>query len=322
MRSLVSRHHTSRHHTIASRLPVVLAFVVLAVVAAPDRALAQSTSGDRKPRVVLTGRIDVVAGERTGAVVIVHGPAVIGGDVKGSVVALNGNVRVTGRVSGNVVAVKGRAIIAAGATVDGDVMSSRRPIVAPGATVKGDVRTENFANYFRGLGWLLWFGWWLAVSVSVFVLGLLFLGLAPRAVHAGMAVARSGVGAAIGWGLAMTIGLPIVSVLLLVTLIGIPLGLIGLLSLALLYGLGYALSALILGRRLIKEPRGVVLAFSVGLVILRVIDLIPLIGNLVTFAATVFGVGALTIAAWRAARGSPAQERSEVAPGVAGSLAG
>jgi hypothetical protein len=295
---------------------------LLALAATPGRAFAESTNGDRKARVVLTGRIDVLPGERTGSVVIFDGPAVIAGDVKGSVVALNGNVRVTGTVTDNVVAVKGRAVIDAGAEVGGDVMSSRRPVIAPGAIVKGDVRTENFANYFRALGWFLWFGWWLAVSVSVFVLGLLFLAFAPRAVNAGMAVARSRVGAAIGWGLAMTIGLPIVSVLLLVTLVGIPLGLIGLLSLALLCALGYALSAVILGRRLVKAPRGMVLAFSVGLLILRVVDLIPLIGNLVTFAATVFGLGALTVAAWRAARGSAAVERSDVPPGVAGSLAG
>jgi hypothetical protein len=287
----------------------------MAVLATPGRALAQTTETGRKVRVVVTGRIDVRSGERTGSVVIFDGPAVIGGDVKGSVVALNGSIRVTGKVSDNVVAVKGRAVIDAGANIGGDVMSSRRPVVAPGATVKGDVRTENFANYFRAVGWFLWFGWWLAVSVSVFALGLLLLALAPRAARAGIDVARSRAGAAIAWGLAMAVGLPIVSFLVLFTLVGIPLGLIGLLSLALLYGLGYTLAALILGRALIKEPRGAVLAFAGGLLILRVIDLIPVIGNLVTFAATVFGLGALTVAGWRAARGSPAAGTGQLSGG-------
>ena len=305
-----------------SRVPLLAVLVALAVLATPGPALAQTTETGRKVRVVVTGRVDVRPGERTGSVVIFDGPAVIGGDVKGSVVALNGNVRVTGKVSDNVVAVKGRAFIDAGANVGGDVMSSRRPVVAPGATVKGDVRTENFANYFRALGWFLWFAWWLAVSVSVFALGLLVLALAPRAARAGIEVARGRAGAAVAWGLAMAVGLPIVSFLVLFTLVGIPLGLIGLLSLALLYGLGYALAALILGRALIKEPRGPVLAFAVGLLILRVIDLIPVIGNLVTFAATVFGLGALTVAGWRAARGSPAAgagqlSGGEIAPQVA-----
>jgi len=310
MRSVVSR-----NHLVTSRLPVLAVLVALAVVATPDRAFAQSTQEGRKNRVVVTGGIDVRPGERTGSVVVVDGPVVIGGDVKGSVVALNGSVRVTGRVTDNVVAVKGRAVVAAGADVGGDVMSSRRPVVAPGATVKGDVRRENFANYFRALGWLLWFGWWLAVSVSVFALGLLLFALAPRVAPAATDVARSRAGTAVAWGLAMAIGLPIVSVLLLFTLVGIPLGLIGLLSLAVLYGLGYALAALVLGRALIKEPRRAVLAFCLGLLILRVIDLVPVIGNLVTFAATLFGLGALTVAGWRAARGSPATAAAHVSAG-------
>ena len=316
MRSLISR-----HHPVASRVPIVLAFVALAV-AIPGRASAQSPVGEREPRVVLTGRVDVLPGERTESVVIFDGPAVIRGDVKGSVVALNGSVRVFGKVTDNVVAVRGRAVIEEGGDVDGDVMSSRRPVVAPGGRVGGEVRRVNFANYFEGLGWFLWFAWWLAVSVSVFVLGLLLVLLAPRAAAAGIAAARSRVGAAIGWGLLMTIGLPIVSVLLLLTLVGIPLGLIGLLSLALLYGLGYALAALVLGRKLIKEPTSAVLAFIVGLLILRVIDLIPGLGNLITFAATVFGLGALTVAGWRAARGAPVVGRPDVAPGVPDPVAG
>ncbi len=192
---------------------------------------------------------------------------------------------------------------ASSARVDGDVVSSERPLVAPGAKVDGDIRRTNFRNYFRALGWALWFGWWLAVSISLFVLGVVLLAIAPRMFPPILDVARTRVGPVIGWGLIMAIGLPIVSVLVMVTLIGIPLGLIGLLSLALLYSLGYVIAALLLGRRLLAEPRNVVLAFLVGLLILRVVGLIPVLGGLVTAAATIYGVGALTITAWRAARG-------------------
>ena len=65
----------------------------------------------------------------------------------------------------------------------------------------------------------------------------------------------------------MAVGLPIISALLLVTLIGLPLGLVGLLSLALLYTVGYVVAALLLGRKLVREPRSVYLAFFIGLVI-------------------------------------------------------
>jgi hypothetical protein len=64
-------------------------------------------------------------------------------------------------------------------------------------------------------------------------------------------------------------------------------------------------AALILGRRLVREPRSVYLAFLVGWIILRLADLVPVLGNIVTVVATVYGLGALTVAAWRAARGHP-----------------
>ena len=162
MRTLVSRQHTT---LAASRLPLLAILVALAVVATPGRALAQSDQGGRKNQIVITGHVDVRRGERTGTVVILDGPAVIDGDVKGSVVALRGNVHVTGRVSDHVVAVRGRAFIKSGARVGGDVVSRERPVVASDATVAGNVRRENIANYFRALGWFLWFAWWVAVSV-------------------------------------------------------------------------------------------------------------------------------------------------------------
>src|SRR5437667_6625788 len=136
MRMLVSRQHTT---VAASRLPLLSILAALAVVATPDRALAQSDQGARKNQIVLTGHVDVRRGERTGTVVILDGPAVIGGDVKGSVVALRGNVHVTGRVSDHVVAVRGRVFIKSGARVGGDVVSRERPVVASDATVAGDV---------------------------------------------------------------------------------------------------------------------------------------------------------------------------------------
>jgi hypothetical protein len=282
-------------------LIVTMAGLIVGVFAAP--AAAQTRRKSDGPRVVLTGRVDVGSAERTDSVVIFDGPAVIAGDVNGAVVAFNGDVRVRGNVDEAVVVLRGRAIIEADATVGGDVVSSKRPRVAAGATVDGRVRRVNFANYFRALGWVLWLVWWLAVSVSIFVLGFLVLALTPRVAARALEVARTRVGPTIAWGLVMAVGLPIVSILVLLTLVGIPLGLIGLFSLALLYGLGYVVAALALGRRLIREPTSAYLAFFVGLLVLRVVALIPVLGNLVTAAATVYGLGALTVAAWRAARG-------------------
>lgn len=290
-----------RHRRMARGAGLLGAALLAALVAAATPASAQAeANGDTQ--IVVTGRAEVRAGERADTVVIFDGPAVIDGTVNGAVVALNGDIRVTGTVDEDVVALRGRAIIESGARVGGDVVSSESPQVAPGATIEGDTRTVRFS--FRAVGLFFWFAWWVAATVSLAILGLLLLRLAPAAMAACLAVARNDVAAAAGWGLAVAIGLPIASVAML-TLVGIPLGLLGLLSLAILYSLGYVVAALALGRSVVKEPTSVYLSFLVGLGVLRVVGLVPVVGGLVTFLAFAFGLGAVAIAGSRAARRPP-----------------
>ena len=290
------------------RVGLLVLGLSLLVTALATPAVAQTDVEDDGARVVITGRVEVTANERVDTVVIFDGPAVIDGSVDGSVVAFNGDILVRGDVDDEVVAFNGRAIVERGATVGGDVLSQDRPAVAEGARVDGDIRRVNFSNWFRSLGWVLWLGWWLAVTISLFVFGVLLLALVPRIFPPILEVARTRVGAVILWGLIVAVGLPIACGIVMVTLVGIPLGLIGLLSLALLYSLGFVVASLALGRRLLAEPRSVYLAFFVGLIILRVVGVIPVLGGLVTLAAIVYGVGALTITARRAGRGQQTYE--------------
>jgi hypothetical protein len=289
--------------------------VVAAVLALASPASAQGEA-DTDTHVVLTGRVEVRAGERVDTVVILDGPAVVDGHAEGAVVALNGDIRVSGTVEEAVVALNGRATIANGARVGGDVVSSKAPVVEPGATVEGETRTVRFS--LRALGFFFWLLWWIAVTISLLILGVLLLALAPAAMGASQLVARNEPGRAVGWGLLIAVGLPVVSVLVMLTVVGIPLGLVALLALALVYAMGYVVAALALGRTMVKEPRGRFLAFLAGLVVLRLVGLIPFLGGLVTFVAAAFGLGALAIAARRAARtpapmGTPAPRTGRVA---------
>ncbi|HEX2047836.1 MAG TPA: hypothetical protein VHF27_08730 [Acidimicrobiales bacterium] len=275
------------------------ALVVSAFLTGAAPASAQTAEGD-DVHVVLTGRVEIRTGERAGTVVILDGPVVIAGTVDGAVVALNGDIRVSGTVEDDVVALNGRAVIERGARVGGDVVSSKSSTVDAGATVEGETRTVRFS--FRALGVFFWVAWWLALTVSVVVLGVLLLALAPAMLAASHAVARSEVGSSIASGLLVAVGLPIASALVLLTLVGIPLGLLGLLSLAPLYAVGFVVAGLTLGRLIVKEPASRYLALLAGLVILRLVGLVPAVGGLVTFLASAYGIGAVATAGWRAAR--------------------
>ena len=291
---------------------VALALLILAVT--PAGAAAQDADDSfRGDRVVITGPVTIDRGETADDVFVVDGPVAVAGTVRGDLVVINGRLRISGTVEGDAVAIADRAALAPGARVGGDfVYGDKEPLVAGGATVEGDVDRVNVGEITDPAGFIGAAALWIAVSVSALVLGLLLLWLAPRALDAAFAAFSTSLGATIGWGLLLFFGLPILAVIALVTLVGIPLGVALLLALLPLYAIGYTTSAWLLGRRLVGPPRGRVLAFLAGLAILRLLAIIPIVGGIVWFAATVVGLGALLVATWRARRDYP--QRAEPAP--------
>jgi hypothetical protein len=307
---------------------VGLAAVVLAAFASPAGAATNGPLRDDR-RINISGGVVVAAGEVVnGPVVSVDGPAIIngtvndvyvgngrldiGGQVSGDVLVVHGDVVITGRVGGDVVALDGRITTSVGARVNGDVTSRKAPNVAPG-TVGGHVRTLNLGNLLSGFLIVFLIFLWIAVTVSVAILGLLFVLLFPRAADATAAAGRR-FWPTLGWGALIGIVGPILGVLVFVTIVGIPFGLGVLSALNVLAPLGYVASSLILGRLLVKSTSTGrrIGAFFVGFGILRAAALIPGIGVIVWVLACIYGLGALTRAAWRAGRRAP--EALPVAP--------
>jgi hypothetical protein len=245
-------------------------------------------------------------GGDTDDIVIFDGPVTVPDRVTGDVVAFSGGVTIPGTVDGDVVVFSGPAVLEPRARVRGDLIYGEdRPLVPGGASVAGDVRQVDFEALsvpFNFAGRLVF---WLAFSVSSLALGLLLLWLGGRAGDAAFETARARFGPAVGWGLALFFGLPIVAVLALVTLVGIPLGVALLLALVPLYAVGYSASAWLLGRTLLGPPRARAISFLAGWGILRLAALIPFVAGLAWFAATVFGLGVLLEAARQARRPPP-----------------
>ena len=116
----------------------------------------------------------------------------------------------------------------------------------------------------------------------------------------------SRVGPSIGWGLLVGIVGPLLAVLVFSSVVGIPLAVVMLGAVAILSPLGYVTSAFALGRRLVISDTtgGRIGAFFAGFGILRGAALIPGLGFLVWLGASIYGIGALAIAAWGAGRGA------------------
>lgn len=267
-------------------------------------------SGAIGDQIVLSGRVTIEEGESVGNVVVFHGPVTILGDVREAVVVFDGRVRISGAVGEDVVVFNGDVTLEDGARVGGDLWSLREPEIASGATVQGDV--GRIRNIHVAYPLAARFAIWLAFSISTLVLGLILLGLAGRGMEAAAAAGRSRMGAAAGWGILLLVGLPIAAVLLLVTLVGIPLGIAVMLGLYLVYVVGYTVGAYALGRVLVKPPRRRAPAFFAGWGILRAVALVPFLGGLAWTLATIGGLGAIIVAVWRARRAAASLPPPEV----------
>jgi hypothetical protein len=276
-------------------LGVLLSFPVVLALAAPARAVGLNTKDE--PQVVLTGKVVVESGQTVGDVVIFNGPSTIAGTVHGSFTSFNGDVTISGTVTKSVTSFNGDVTITGTARIGGDLVTNSTPTVAPGATIAGTRRHVNTDVLLGRVRWISRFAWWVAVTFSILVFGFVLLWLFPRAAEAVAATALQRVGPSIGLGFAFFFGIPIVAVAALVTVIGIPLGLGTLLALGAIYELGYTASCFALGRALVKLPSNRFLAFLAGWGIMRGVALIPVLGGLLWFAAAVYGLGVLAVAA-------------------------
>ena len=296
-----------------------LRHAVLAVVATQAVLLVGAGSASAATdHLVITGGATVPAGQTAGDVVVLDGTVRIGGHVTGDVISVSGPVRVTGRVDGDLIAVSDRAFLGSSARVGGDLLyGDERPVLARGASVGGEVSNEDWADAANGWGWVSLIGWWLAVSVSTLVVGVLLVALAPAALDAAERAVRDRLGATVAWGLGIAIVVPLLAVLALVTLVGIPFGIALLLAAIPVLLVAYVASAWMLGRRVLRNrSTSRWAALFAGWGILRVLALIPVLGALVGLVATVVGLGALAVASWRAGRpGAPAARPEGPPPG-------
>lgn len=322
----------------------VLAVTAVAVLAAP--AAAGQTARDRfrddDRRINVSGGVVIGEDETvTGEVVSLDGDVLVLGTVENDILVGRGDLTVNGTVRGDILVVRGDATVAdggvvrgditvidgrvitqEGAEVSGDVKSRKEPRIAP-KTVTGDVEKINLTNAINGIVIAFLIFLWITTTIAVAILGVLFIALFPRAADATVAAGKR-FWASLGMGLLVGIGLPIIGVVVLATVIGIPIG-IGIFSgLTVLGPLGYVVASLELGRLMVKGTSGGARfgAFFAGFGILRLVALIPGIGFIVWYLASLYGLGAIVIAAWRAGHGStpaapPAPEATPAAPPAA-----
>jgi hypothetical protein len=215
--------------------------------------------------------------------VVLEGPIVVSGQVSGSVIALDGSIHLLGS-----------------AQVAGDVLAHDGVTVAAGARVDGNVRDGvafTLNGPLRAIGALVS---WLAVAVSTLVLGLSMVLMTPRAMERSALAGRTAPWASLAWGVGLAVVLPPAAVAAIATVIGLPLGLGVLLALLLLALVGAVITVHTVGRAIVGLDRQPTLAYLTGWGIATAVGLVPYVSGVVFVASSVFGLGVVVVATWRA----------------------
>lgn len=296
----------------------ILLVLLIALVIGPGTAAAQPNGPARDGGVLVRvdGPARIGPDEAVHVAVVVHGDAVIEGTVHDVLVVVDGSAVVSGSVGQRLVVVDGTADLQPTARIGGDVILVGTSTItqADGAVIAGTVKHEqgfrlslNFNDHF---GFFASAMLWLSMTIVTLVAGLLFAAVAGRQLSGAGALLTSNIGGSLLGALAVWIGIPLLAVLVIITIVGMPLGIGALLLLPVLGFLGYLVTGVRLGV-LVLRHMGIIedadhpyLAALLGLLGLRLVAFVPVLGLLVALVAGAIGAGALALLAWRAWRSS------------------
>ena len=236
------------------------------------------------------------------------------GEIGRELKAAGGRIVLSGRVHGDV-DLRGRSIsILDGAVIDGNLAyrSPREAEISEGATIHGSINHEPAAPYAgaivaaaAGAGFLFL----LSLLVSGIALFLLFPGIITMAVT----TIRTETWKCLGLGLALFAATPLAIGLLFMTVVGwLPALVTGALYLLLLLA-GFLTGTFHVGglvaglhkRGELSHARWL-WAFVIVLPVLLLLGLVPLLGQLLVFALTLLGTGAMTLGMYRRYTGARA----------------
>ena len=257
--------------------------------------------------IVASGDVEVATHESADAVIVLGGHAIVSGTVE-TLVVVEGTASVTGATLETIAIVNGTARLDGGTTVLGDVHELNATVdVAPGTEIGGRFRdlTGDVAGFglFMGAAMLLL---WIGFALATLLFALLLVGLAARQVRCATTLISREPGKTALVGLVSLIVPPLLAALAIVTIVGIPTGIAVLLfAWPAIAFIGYIVAAIWLGEWLLGRREGATPpvrpygAAVVGLIVASVIGLVPL----VTAILSIFGLGAVVLAAWRTLRG-------------------
>ncbi|MFH0955720.1 MAG: polymer-forming cytoskeletal protein [Candidatus Falkowbacteria bacterium] len=232
----------------------------------------------------------------------------IGRDLYGSVAKAN----IAGRIGKNLDLNFGAQnandkplIIAGTANISGNVKytSLKDAILETGSVIKGEVshslpKIKTAKSNYSHLGW-----WWgkLISIFSALVIGLVLVSFWREQIIKITDLMLTKIGPSMGWGIIALLLAPIIVIILLITIIGMPLAFISLTLWLIAIYASKILTGILIGRSLLnnywhKKKDSLILAMIIGIVVAYLIFALPFVGWLISLLAILWGLGGIMLA--------------------------
>jgi cytoskeletal protein CcmA (bactofilin family) len=258
------------------------------------------------------GNVDLAPGAQIGGRVrLAAGHARVAGNIAGGITIYARSIVLAGDIGGDARLVAERIEILPGARIRGRVSYSSPNAIKTDAQamISGGVSREPIAHMhtagsvWRTLAWIFGAVW----GIGVFVAGALLILLLPRASRTVERTLAQSPWQCLGLGLALFVAIPLIAMIMMITIVGIPLAAAVLALYPVVLLLGYLSAMLFIGSRgaaLVGkeiEP-GVgtrVAALALTLIAFALLRALPFVGALANGIALLFGMGALALTLYR-----------------------
>jgi cytoskeletal protein CcmA (bactofilin family) len=230
---------------------------------------------------------------------------VINGLVSGNVTGSINNLTISDRINGNVKVITNTLLVNSTANIRGnlDYTSNNIAKIQSGAVIAGTtlriVPPKDEPSKKASGGAAGGFIFRIFAFLSTFIVGLVIIFIARKYVVSLALAIRDRPVSSLGWGALLFFVTPLAAFVVMLTVIGIPIALVSLITWGILLYLsqipvGLLIGWLILSRKRDNFSHGLLLGFlALGLAILYLITAIPVLGWIIWILVMIFGLGSL-----------------------------
>jgi cytoskeletal protein CcmA (bactofilin family) len=261
------------------------------------------------------------AAQVTGDATLAGGSIDVDGSIGGDLSAYGDRVFVNGRVDGDVRLAGDRLRLGPKARISGEVSyrSGQDLVVDPGAQAGGGIEAITSDRAWRRAAHGASIVGGITLSLGLMLLGAILVLAMPRFSREAVATIGQKPWEVLGLGLAVLVGVPVLLVMLVITIIGIPLAVLLALAYGALLMIGYLVGALFVGDFALGRIDAAKLGSTwwralfmvLAIVVIAIVDVVPVLGPVATGILFLAGLGAFTRRAW-------AGFRNDALPGVSG----